>query len=714
MEKRHILLYNIGTSEFHRWLKMKIKTKINVFFTISFALIVATVLALTSLSALTYFKENLYKSIPYIAKASCSSLQNKLNIGLELSSEFVFQDYLINYITSLEKDENAKQSMLRAMRNLSSKKGFSSCFVSSSLTNNYYAITKGELKRKTLSSTKAEDQWFFNVMKANKDIDYNVQYDALLDEFNLFFNIKIKDFNGKGIGLAGVAINLDSIVATINESAPSPSSLILLVDENNQVAIASNKEMIAQDISTTLQKLEPLKEQLDIRFYKDEKLGNVAVKELPLENVSYRLMLFTPISENIPSLASIISYSILGSIILLMVVLVLSTLMMRFIFRKFSKMNAVFQEVANGNFTVKAKNTHDEIGIINQYLNNMVEKLRISFQNIQKSTKLMEETGTTLSENSSQTVEVLKGIVGSADDVKKKLETHNDNVMHTVSTVSEMISGLESVSASTNMQTERIHSTNNAIKVMVQGIKEVTETAEKNIEAVRSFDEDMAKGKELVEKTANIANIMQEKSEGLLDAITVIQSTSNQTNLLAMNAAIEAAHAGEAGKGFAVVADEIRKLAEASAEQGSNIVKVLQNLKEKIEYLNSIGPEMESSFEKIGKMISYVSSQEERIIETMEAQYERSEECLKAINDVSKAGIEMSSGSTEMLNEGYIVQKELKVLSELANTVTYTVEQMIENIVAINEKGMKEVNFISQSNKENIHKVTKELDQFVV
>ena len=123
---------------------------------------------------------------------------------------------------------------------------------------------------------------------------------------------------------------------------------------------------------------------------------------------------------------------------------------------------------------------------------------------------------------------------------------------------------------------------------------------------------------------------------------------------------------------------------------------------------------MESSFEKIGKMISFVSSQEERIIETMKAQYERSEECLKAINDVSEAGIEMSSGSAEMLNESYVVQKELKMLSELANTVTYTVEQMVESIAAINEKGMKEVNFIAQSNKENIYKVTKELDQFKV
>ena len=74
----------------------------------------------------------------------------------------------------------------------------------------------------------------------------------------------------------------------------------------------------------------------------------------------------------------------------------------------------------------------------------------------------------------------------------------------------------------------------------------------------------------------------------------------------------------------------------------------------------------------------------------------------------------MNQGSSEMLNEGLIVQKALKVLSELANTVTSTVEQMIENIVAINDRGMKEVDFIAQSNKDNIHKVTKELDQFVV
>ena len=77
---------------------MRIRTKINAFFGVSFILIIATVLTLTSLSARAYFRENLYNAMPYIAGASCSSLQNKLNLGLELSSEFVFQDYLINLI----------------------------------------------------------------------------------------------------------------------------------------------------------------------------------------------------------------------------------------------------------------------------------------------------------------------------------------------------------------------------------------------------------------------------------------------------------------------------------------------------------------------------------------------------------------------------------------------------------------------------------------
>jgi len=170
-----------------------------------------------------------------------------------------------------------------------------------------------------------------------------------------------------------------------------------------------------------------------------------------------------------------------------------------------------------------------------------------------------------------------------------------------------------------------------AIEEMIANIQSVTSTLQKNTENVKELQDASEAGHTgLSGVVADIKEITRE-SESLMEINSVMQNIASQTNLLSMNAAIEAAHAGESGKGFAVVANEIRKLAESSAAQSKTISTVLKKIKSSIETITKSTEAVLRKFDAIDVGVKTVAGQDTNILNAMEEQGHGSKQILQAM-----------------------------------------------------------------------------------
>jgi methyl-accepting chemotaxis protein len=262
-------------------------------------------------------------------------------------------------------------------------------------------------------------------------------------------------------------------------------------------------------------------------------------------------------------------------------------------------------------------------------------------------------------------------------------------------------------------QTESVTQCSSAIEEMLANIQSVTQTLMRNVENVTDLAGASEVGRLGLQEVATDIQEISRESEGLLEINAVMENIASQTNLLSMNAAIEAAHAGEAGKGFAVVADEIRKLAESSSEQSKTISSVLKKIKGSIDKISKSTDAVLNKFEAIDTGVKTVSEQEENIRNAMEEQNEGSKQILEAISRLNDLTNMVKSGSEEMLEGSQQVIHEGKNLEMATQEITGGMNEMASGADQINV-AVTEVNNISGSNRDNIDILVKEVAMFKI
>ena len=357
--------------------------------------------------------------------------------------------------------------------------------------------------------------------------------------------------------------------------------------------------------------------------------------------------------------------------------------------------------------------SNDEIGSLAIYFNETLEKIRKMVINIRKEATALSNIGGELAANMNQTAAAVNEITSNIQSINTRILNQSASVSETHATMEQVTATISKLNSHIEKQGSNISSASSAIEQMVANTGSVTDTLVKNASNVRTLREASEVGRNGLREVAEDIQEIARESEGLLEINSVMENIASQTNLLSMNAAIEAAHAGESGKGFSVVAAEIRKLAESSSQQSKTISQVLKKIKESIDKITNATENVLQKFEAIDSSVKIVAEQENNIRNAMEEQGHGSKQILEGVSNINEITSEVKSGSQEMLEGSQEVIRESEHLEKITHEITHGMSEMSVGADEINI-AVHQVNEISVKNRENIEMLIREVSKFKV
>jgi methyl-accepting chemotaxis protein len=432
--------------------------------------------------------------------------------------------------------------------------------------------------------------------------------------------------------------------------------------------------------------------------------------------ISWSLMLGTERGVILEEVTTMIKYTVIIATVVLAIAVVIVLLVSGSIVRPIADVALTLKDISEGEGDLtKTVNVHskDEIGDLARYFNATLEKIKNLVVTIKRQAVSLFDIGNELASNMSETAAAINEITSNIQSIKGRIINQSASVTETNATMEQITVNINKLNGHVDRQSDSVSQSSSAIEEMLANIQSVTQTLVKNSGNVKDLIEASEVGRSgLQEVAADIQEIARE-SEGLLEINAVMENIASQTNLLSMNAAIEAAHAGEAGKGFAVVADEIRKLAESSGEQSKTISTVLKKIKDSIDKITKSTGSVLNKFEAIDGGVKTVSDQEENIRNAMEEQDAGSKQILEAIGSLTEATQMVKGGSEEMLEGSKQVIQESRNLELATQEITNGMNEMATGADQINV-AVNRVNTISGENKENIDVLVREVSKFKV
>ncbi|MGL1890032.1 MAG: methyl-accepting chemotaxis protein [Spirochaetaceae bacterium] len=362
--------------------------------------------------------------------------------------------------------------------------------------------------------------------------------------------------------------------------------------------------------------------------------------------------------------------------------------------KSIKKLESSLSVMATGNLihNIHVKSS-DEIGLLSDKMSTFQSWLSSSLNKIKNSSRINEEVKeelvATTTETSAAAVEISANI-NSIDSKISMLDNHINQSKQDSVEISEFSSELNEYIFK---QITMVKESGDSISNMISSISEISLMTNHNKDILKLLERTVLEGDEKLSETNDIIDDINSSVNEINSMTEIIQNISDQTNLLSMNAAIEAAHAGDAGKGFAVVADEIRKLAVASTQNSKDISSNLKYIITKFENASSAGQNTREAFLKINERIKVISEELNKVSHSTSKLNIDGDQILKTMERLENISSTVQDKSESMNSSAMSINSLISNVSDISNSVTCSISEVNIGFREITDamSGLKEI-----------------------
>ncbi|TPV39883.1 methyl-accepting chemotaxis protein [Bacillus dicomae] len=338
------------------------------------------------------------------------------------------------------------------------------------------------------------------------------------------------------------------------------------------------------------------------------------------------------------------------------------------------------RKVGEGDLSIKLEERPDDIGIINSYFNNTIEKFKGIIDKVKQTAEQVSSSSKELSVSTKENSMAVQEIVSSMVELRAGAQSQETSVPQYLGIVYEMEDKMEEIT--------------NAAKQMAKESEGIEHHSGKGNGVTKQAINQMNIIQNAVQDLSSIIYSLEARSKEISDIVTVITSISNQTNSLALHATIEASRAGETGEGFPIVADEVRKLAEQTEASAKDIAKLIgetqAGTEEAVVSMQKTSKEVESGiklvessgafFEKISKSAQTVTNQVGVVSSNSNNILQNSQNIVRVVNELSLIANKYANSSSNVEESMKEQKMSVQDIAELASSLSWLSQELQELI----------------------------------